>query len=103
MTQDIKKNILIVEDERKVAYTFSRALEKQGYNVICADNGEIGLRLLHNASINLTILDIQMPIMDGIEFMKVIIRSPEYKNLPVLVKSGVLYEYKTILSKIYPT
>ena len=69
MNQD---NILIVEDEIEIAKAIEIYLKSQGYNVFIANNGLAGLKIIEQNNIHLAIVDIMMPIMDGIEMtMKV--------------------------------
>ena len=69
MNQD---NILIVEDEIEIAKAIEIYLKSQGYNVFIANNGLAGLKIIEQNNIHLAIVDIMMPVMDGIEMtMKV--------------------------------
>lgn len=69
MNQD---NILIVEDEIEIAKAIEIYLKSQGYNVFIANNGQAGLDIIEHYDIHLAIVDIMMPVMDGIEMtMKV--------------------------------
>lgn len=69
MNQD---NILIVEDEIEIAKAIEIYLKSQGYNVFIANNGQTGLDIVEHYDIHLAIVDIMMPVMDGIEMtMKV--------------------------------
>lgn len=69
MNQD---NILIVEDEIEIAKAIEIYLKSQGYNVFIANNGLAGLKIIEQNNIHLAIVDIMMPIMNGIEMtMKV--------------------------------
>lgn len=58
--------VLIVEDEKGICETLTIFLESQGYQVLQAYNGLEGLQLLENNEVHLAIVDIMMPIMDGI-------------------------------------
>ncbi len=61
--------ILIIDDEPKVVESICDALEKESYNIISANNGRDGLALLEKEKPILVILDLKMPIMDGVEFL----------------------------------
>jgi len=52
-----------------------------------ASNGEEGLKLMTTEDINLVLLDINMPVMDGVEMLKKMQTSPDFRNLPVLIVS----------------
>ena len=64
MNQD---NILVVEDEIEIAKAIEIYLKSQGYNVYIANNGKAGLEMVERYGIHLAIVDIMMPVMDGIE------------------------------------
>lgn len=63
-------NILIVEDEQKVAAFIKKGLEVTGYVVEVAFDGQIGLRMGQNCSYDLIILDVNLPIINGFEVCK---------------------------------
>ena len=67
-----KFKVLIVEDEIEIAKAIEIYLKSQGYNVFIANNGLAGLKIIEQNNIHLAIVDIMMPVMDGIEMtMKV--------------------------------
>ena len=77
--------ILVVEDERDIASAIEIYLLNQGYEVKKACNGLEGLRVVESEEIHLAIVDIMMPVMDGIEFtMKV----REKYNFPIIILSA---------------
>lgn len=82
MNQD---NILIVEDEIEIAKAIEIYLKSQGYNVFIANNGLAGLNIIEQYDIHLAIVDIMMPVMDGIEMtMKV----RENHDFPIIFLSA---------------
>ncbi len=62
----MKYTVLIVEDEKGIRDTLNVFLKNQGYTVLQATNGEEGLALIKENDIHLAIVDIMMPVMDGI-------------------------------------
>lgn len=62
----MEHTILIVEDEKGIRETVTVFLKNQGYNVLQASNGEEGLALIEANEIHLAVVDIMMPVMDGI-------------------------------------
>ena len=65
-------NVLVVEDEIEICDAIEIYLKTQGYHVYKANNGQEGLNIISNQTIHLAIVDIMMPIMDGIQMtMKV--------------------------------
>ncbi|WP_057558910.1 response regulator transcription factor [Paraclostridium sordellii] len=81
----MKFNILVVEDEKDIAYAIKVYLDNQGYKVFIANNGVEGIDIVENETIHLSIVDIMMPKMDGIEFtMKV----REHYDFPIIMLSA---------------
>ncbi len=64
-----KNRILIVDDEQNVRQLIAKILEKEGYEILTACNGEEGLEIFQKNNIDLIISDIKMPKMNGIEFL----------------------------------
>lgn len=75
------RNILIVEDERKIADTLKMGLTENGFDVEVAYDGKIGYQLLMSRNFDLVILDINLPGMNGYELCKAI----RYRNKDMLV------------------
>lgn len=63
-------NILIIDDNIELRSLLTEALQDKGYVVYQADNGKIGIDILGKEKIDFVISDVQMPIMDGYEFLK---------------------------------
>ncbi len=86
-----KKKILVVDDEESIHLLYREELEEDGYQVFSAMNGEEAIELSESNPIDLVILDINMPGMDGIE----VLRQLKAKNpaLPVILSSAYS-EYK---------
>lgn len=72
----LKNKILIIEDEKAVRKTVHESLKEEGYELLFAENGKEGLELFHAHCPVLIILDLKMPVMDGIEFLERIKSSP---------------------------
>lgn len=66
---DAKKTILVADDIRLNRELFRSALQEE-YNIIDARNGEEAVRIMETKPIDLLILDIVMPVMDGIDVLK---------------------------------
>ena len=78
--------ILVVDDDKNTRIYFQAVLEKSGYTVTVAQNGEEALEAMDKAHIDLVVLDIMMPQMDGYEFTKTL-RTCD-NNLPILMVSA---------------
>jgi two-component system copper resistance phosphate regulon response regulator CusR len=63
-------NILIVEDERRIAEFLQRGLETAGYQAAVANSGEAALRLVQKADFDLIILDLMLPDVDGLSVLE---------------------------------
>ncbi len=80
-----KKKILLIDDDRNLLLTLSDFLKFEGYTVITADSGENGLKALEKTSPDLIILDMSMPGMGGVGFLKEISSTDGKPEHPVLV------------------
>ena len=80
------KTILIVDDDLRNVYALANVLDDKGLNVLVAENGENALEQLdENASeIDLVLMDIMMPEMDGCETMQRIRKQTRFKKLPII-------------------
>jgi PAS domain S-box-containing protein len=65
-----KDLIFIIDDEELIIESIKDNLETEGFNIISANNGKSGLKLLDKYQPELVILDLKMPVMNGIEFLK---------------------------------
>lgn len=79
-------NILVVDDDKNTRQLIKAVLENERYNVFTAEDGEIALEVLDTKHIDLVVLDIMMPRLDGYEFTK-IVREGNY-SLPILMISA---------------
>ncbi|CAK4838168.1 unnamed protein product [Aphanomyces euteiches] len=79
------RKILIVDDDLRNTFALSKVLQLHGVEVIMADNGKLALeKLREEAGIELVVMDIMMPIMDGYEAMRLIRENPKFNNLPII-------------------
>ncbi len=81
-----QRRILVVDDEQTVRDILQRTLEKAGYDVITAANGQEALDKISQFDVSLVLLDIMMPGLDGFEVLD---RIPPYLNIPVIMLSGI--------------
>lgn len=79
------KKILLVDDSASVRQVASIALRQAGYETLEAANGKEGLAMLNSGKLNLIISDVNMPIMNGIEFLKAVKKHPMGKFTPVIM------------------
>ncbi len=84
-----KQTILMIEDDVFLAEIFKKRLEKVGYQVVLADNGEKGLSLAKKDKPDLILLDMILPKMNGFEVLKKLKRNKKYENIPVVVLTNL--------------
>ena len=76
--------ILVVEDEANIRHILKYNLELDGHSVILAENGEEALAKM-DESPELILLDIMMPVMNGLEACKILKNDPETKDIPIFM------------------
>jgi DNA-binding response OmpR family regulator len=81
-----KPKVLVVDDDPGMVEFARDALTAEGFEVISANNGEQGLRLLKQEAVELVIIDILMPVKDGLETMMELRKAP--KSPKVIAMSG---------------
>lgn len=79
-------HILVADDDKNTRMYFRAVLENNGYTVSVADNGENALDIMDKEHVDLVVLDVMMPKMDGYEFTKILRESNN--NLPILMVSA---------------
>jgi CheY-like chemotaxis protein len=83
-------SILVVEDTPIIREPMARLLRSEGYDVACACNGLEALDALEQAPVDLVLLDVMMPKMDGITFLERIRSSAAHYHTPVIAMTGVM-------------
>jgi len=83
------KTILVIDDDRFFSKTLEAALPVGKYNLVSAEDGEMGLEKLRSEKPDLIILDLMMPKLDGTAFLKKLQESLELPRVPVLVSSNL--------------
>lgn len=81
--------VLIVEDDRFLSSMLKTNLEKEGFNIEQAFEGEEGLAKLKSSKPDLVLLDLMMPKMSGFELLEHVVTDPELNTTPVIVISNV--------------
>lgn len=79
-----KKKIMIVEDQFFLAEMIRTRLEFLGYETAYAENGARALEVLQKEAVDLIIMDVMMPVMDGLEATKRIRTDNKLKDIPVI-------------------
>jgi len=78
--------ILTIDDEKFIRNSFTDILEDNGYEVIQAENGHIGLKKIREYKPDLILCDLQMPEMNGLEVVRTV--KEEFEKVPILIVSG---------------
>jgi two-component system, cell cycle response regulator DivK len=82
-------NILIVDDSRFLRMANERALTRAGYSVICASDGEEGLRLARERQPDLVVLDMRLPKISGPELLRALRKDPGTALIPIMVLTSL--------------
>ncbi len=90
----MNKTILIVDDEKEIRELLRLYIEKDGYIVIQAENGLEALKQAASARIDLAVIDIMMPELDGYQLIRGL---REHSNLPIIVVSAKTENHEKIL------
>ncbi|HLU22413.1 MAG TPA: response regulator transcription factor [Bacillaceae bacterium] len=85
--------ILVADDEKEIADLIAIHLEKEGYSVVQAVNGEEAIQIINNQRIDLVILDIMMPKMDGYEVTQHI---RQHHNMPIIFLSAKTSDFDKV-------
>lgn len=88
MAKELKPTILLIEDEDAIASIIKYNLKKEGYHVISASDGEEGYEVAKRTRPDVILLDWVLPSMQGIDVCKMLRKSPETSNVPVIMISS---------------
>lgn len=83
------KKILVVEDEAVYRRVLTEKLEGEGFTVCAAENGQQGMDLAREEKPDLIILDLKMPVMDGVEMLKQLRADAWGAQVPVMVLTAL--------------
>ena len=83
------KRILIIEDEKPLRDAFAFLLTSEGYEVALAENGKVGVHKLREFKPHLILLDMLMPIMNGLEFLKAVREEALKPELKIVMLSNL--------------
>jgi CheY-like chemotaxis protein len=86
------RRILVAEDNRVLADVLRFNLQRAGFQVVVASNGQLAIEQLKQAAFDLLITDYQMPVVDGEELCRTIRLQLHIDQMPILVCSAKGYE-----------
>jgi two-component system alkaline phosphatase synthesis response regulator PhoP len=92
----VKQKILVVDDEQDILDLISYNLTREGYQVYTATNGRLAIEKAKEVNPDLIILDVMMPVMDGIETCRVMRAMPEFKHTFMVFLTARSEEYSEI-------
>ncbi|PIY95521.1 response regulator, partial [Candidatus Jorgensenbacteria bacterium CG_4_10_14_0_8_um_filter_39_13] len=84
-----QKNILLVEDELLLSNILKSRLEKEGFKVFQARDGEMALKFLRETKPDIILLDIILPKISGFEILEELQKNPELQSAPVAIISNL--------------
>lgn len=84
--------ILVIEDERYVRESLTAYLDDIGYQVLAAENGQVGLELFRSRQPDIVMTDLRMPVMDGFALVEAIAAESEFTPIVVLSGAGAIDE-----------
>lgn len=90
--------VLVVDDEKIIVKNLKYNLEKEGYRVDTAFDGQEALRMAHDKSIDIILLDVMLPKMDGFEVCRAI---REFSNVPIIMLTAKSEDIDRILGLEY--
>ncbi len=82
--------ILLVEDDLLTRDMYQKTLSLAGYEIVVAENGQEGLEKLKDFEPDIILLDIRMPVMNGIEMLEKLKSDPKTMNTPVIIMTNVV-------------
>jgi len=104
MEQKNKKKILVVDDELSVLEIYNAALSEAGFEVVTAADGEEGLQKTALEKPDLILLDISMPVMDGLTMMQKLREKDDYgRKVPVVLLTNLSAGNEEIIKKVAQT
>lgn len=78
------KSILTVDDSASIRQMVRLTLSGSGYKVVEAENGEEGLKQAQATPVSMIVTDLNMPVMDGMTFIREVRKLPAYKGVPII-------------------
>ena len=85
----MEKVILVVDDSATVRKFVAASLNMKGFRVITAGDGVEALERMPSEKFDLIITDLNMPDMDGYQFIRTVRETPEYQKIPIIVLSSM--------------
>lgn len=87
--QDSSPTILIVEDDMSLSNLYQQKFEKEGFKVLVAHDGDMGVKLATDNLPDFVMLDNMLPKMSGLEVLRILKSNEKTKNIPAMVLSNL--------------
>jgi len=95
------RTVLVVDDDSAVTATFARILRLEGYEVVTALSAEAALLAFADASPDAILLDLRMPLVDGLEFLRRLRADEAGRDVPVAIVTGDYCLDDAVLGELY--
>lgn len=82
------RRVLVVDDNAETVKVIQEALERAGFSVVSAQNGAECLVAVDERQPDLVILDVHMPVLNGLDTLRLLRQRPDMDDLPVIILSG---------------
>ena len=86
--QDKQPKVLLVEDTEDNRFMMRRLLEMAGYRVVEATNGEEAVKIARAESPRLILMDLSLPVIDGLAATRLIRKLPDFRSIPIIAVSA---------------
>ncbi len=86
--QQRQRQILVVEDNLVNQKVITAILKKRGYESVIAPNGSEAIELLRQRDFDVVLMDVQMPVLDGLEATRLIRQNPRWRHLPIIAMTA---------------
>lgn len=83
--EKMKRKVLVIEDQKELLNIIKTTLKEEGFQLVCAEDGEVGLEKFYEEKPDLILLDINLPKLNGWEVCKEI---REYSNIPIIMMTA---------------
>ncbi len=93
----MNKNILVIDDEPDILEFVERVLQDAGYSIVKAKDAKQGLAILQSEKIDLLLLDIMLPEVDGWQLMQIMKSDERLKKIPVAMLTARVDAYDKII------
>jgi len=84
----MNRRVLVVDDNVETVKVIQEALERAGFSVVSAQNGAECLVAVDEQQPDLVILDVHMPVLNGLDALRLLRQRPDMDDLPVIILSG---------------